>query len=91
MNVMRGVCRLLIVGWLLVACSLWATAQVPPDALKRYKEAVRLVQTGDYERGKAALNTIMQRGGPLAPYANYYYALSTFRQKEYSQARLMLK
>ncbi len=90
MNVMRD-CRSWFVGWLLVVCGLSATAQVLPDAQRRYKEAVRLGQSGEYERAKADLSPIIQRGGPLAPYANYQYALIAFRQKEYNQARLMLK
>ncbi|WP_461049764.1 outer membrane protein assembly factor BamD [Spirosoma arcticum] len=91
MNATLSWYRFLFAGWLLVACWLPATAQVSPDAQKRYKAAVRLVQTGDYERAKADLNGFIQRGGPLAPYANYYYALAVFRQKNYSQSRLMLK
>jgi tetratricopeptide (TPR) repeat protein len=83
---------LFLAGWLLAAClpSL-VTAQVSADAQKRYKDAVRSVQTGDYERAKTALNPIIQRGGPLAPYANYYYVLAAFRQQNYEQARLMAK
>lgn len=80
-----------MMGWLLTACPVSLRAQVPPDAQRRYNAAVRLVQTGDYERAKSDLNALIQRGGPLAPYANYYYALAVFRQKNYSQARLMLK
>lgn len=64
-----------------------ATAQDSPDAQKRYQAAVKLVQTGDYERAKTELNTIIQQRGSLAAYANYYYALAAFRQKSFSQAR----
>ena len=67
-----------------------ATAQIAPDAQKRYNTAVRLVQAGDYERAKTDLNAIILQRGPLAPYASYYYALAAFRQKNISQARLML-
>lgn len=88
---MSGWCRFLLVGCLLIACFSLATAQVSPDAEKRYKAAVRLVQTGDYERAKEDLNAIIQGGGPLAPYANYYYAIAAFRQKKYDPARLMIK
>lgn len=81
-----------LAGWLFAAFSvLTATAQVSADAQKRYKDAVRQVQSGDYERAKTALNPIIQRGGPLAPYANYYYALAAFRQQRYDEARLMVK
>lgn len=91
MNLTSGWYRLLPVCLFLLLCCGPATAQVPPDAQKRYQAAVRLVQTGDYERAKADLNALIQRGGPLAPYAHYYYALAAFRQKNYEQARLMLR
>lgn len=69
----------------------FATAQVAPDQQKRYSTAVKLVQAGDYERAKSDLNGLIQQRGALAPYASYYYALASFRQKNYSQSRLMLK
>jgi ABC-type branched-subunit amino acid transport system substrate-binding protein len=68
-----------------------ATAQVSPEGLRRYKAAVQLVQAGNYERAKADLNAIIQREDQLAPYAHYYYAIAAFRQKNFSQARLMIK
>ncbi|GAB2568405.1 hypothetical protein GCM10027190_17770 [Spirosoma areae] len=68
-----------------------ATAQVSPDVQKRYAAAVKLVQTGDYERAKADLNPLIQQRGPLAPYASYYYALAAFRQKNFNLSRLMLR
>lgn len=83
--------RLLSFGWGLLLLGQPARGQVSPEAERRYKAAVRLVQTRDYERAKADLNAIGQRGGPLAPYAHYYYALAAFRQKNFSQSRLMLK
>ncbi len=67
-----------------------ATAQIAPDAQKRYNAAVKLLQAGNYERAKTDLNAIILQRGPLAPYASYYYALAAFRQKNISQARLML-
>jgi ABC-type branched-subunit amino acid transport system substrate-binding protein len=86
-------------SWLTLAAVslLWllnkqvALAQVSPDALKRYKAAVQLVQTGNYERAKTDLNAIILRDGSLAPYAHYYYAVAAFRQKNFNQARLMIK
>jgi tetratricopeptide (TPR) repeat protein len=66
-------------------------AQSPSDGKSRYQAAVRLVQGKAYDRAKAELNTIIQREGPYAPFAHYYYALASFRQKDFSQARLMLK
>ena len=53
--------------------------------------SVKLVRAGDYDRAKPDLNALIQERGPLAPYANYYYALAAFRQKNFTQARLMLK
>lgn len=82
---------LTIVSLLLLLNKLLAVAQVSGDALKRYKAAVQLVQTGNYERARADLNTIIQREGALAPYAHYYYALAAFRQRDFTQARLMIK
>ena len=67
-----------------------ARAQIAPDAQKHYNAAVKLVQTGNYERAKTDLNAIILQRGPLAPYASYYYALAAFRQKNSHQARLML-
>lgn len=83
-------------NWLIIAL-LWglnqlaATAQIAPDAQRRYNTAVRLVRAGDYERAKSELNPIIQQRGSLAPYANYYYALSAYRQKNFTQARSFLK
>ncbi|WP_332367840.1 hypothetical protein [Spirosoma telluris] len=72
-----------------VICLLWllnrqtATAQIAPEAQKRYNAAVKLIQSGDYERAKADLNMLVQQRGPLAPYASYYYAIAAFRQKNF--------
>lgn len=74
-----------------IACWTTVDAQVSPDAQRRYKAAVQLVQARNYERAKADLLTLIQRDGPLAPYASYYYSIAAFRQKNFNQARLMLK
>jgi len=79
---------LLVVG--LLGLSV-ANAQVPADLERRYKAAVKLVQTANYERAKMEFNAIIQRGGSLSPYAHYYYALAAFKQKNFSQARVMLR
>ena len=63
-------------------------AQVSSDAQRRYQSAVQFVKNGDYERAKKELNVFIQQRGPLAPYANYYYTLAAFRQKNFTQARL---
>ncbi|GAB3956537.1 hypothetical protein GCM10028805_46720 [Spirosoma harenae] len=68
-----------------------AKAQVSSGAQKRYNEAVKRVLAGDFERAKTELNPIIQQGGSLAPYANYYYALAAFRQKNFTQSRQMLR
>lgn len=72
---------------LLTSRPVWAQA----DATRRYLDAVNLVQKGQYEPAKKTLNDIIQRGGSLAPYAHYHYALATFRQRNYETSRLMLK
>ena len=69
----------------------FATAQIVPADQHRYDLAVRMVRAGEYERGKADLNPIIQQRGPLAPYASYYYAIAAFRQRNFNQARLMLR
>ena len=79
---------IVLVGFL---CWQTARAQVSPADQKRYAAAVKLVQTGDYDRAKSDLNTIVQQRGPLAPYASYYYALASFKQKNFAQSRLMLR
>lgn len=67
-----------------------ASAQIPAADQKRYDAAVGLVRTGAYERAKSELNLLIQQRGPLAPYASYYYALAAFKQKNFSQTRLVL-
>ncbi len=66
-------------------------AQVVLPAEKQYQAATQLVRIGDYERAKTDLNIIIQHGGSFAPYATYYYALATYRQKNWPLTRLMLK
>ena len=68
-----------------------AGAQPVPDVQKRYDAAIKSVQAGDYERAKSELNTIIQQRGPLAAYANYYYALAAFRQRSFTQARASIR
>ncbi|MBD2754420.1 tetratricopeptide repeat protein [Spirosoma validum] len=63
------------------------TAQLSTDAQKRYNTAVKLVQVGDYERAKTELNVLIQQRSALSAYANYYYALAAFRQRNFSLAR----
>jgi len=84
-RLIRG--AVLLVLSLLTNQLVWAQA----DATRRYLDAVNLVQKGQYEPAKKTLNDIIQRGGSLAPYAHYHYALATFRQRNYEASRLMLK
>ncbi|ADB38058.1 ABC transporter substrate-binding protein [Spirosoma linguale] len=86
---------LLLTRTVLVCCGLLCSqlvwAQLTSDAQKRYKAALELVRTGDYERAKSDLNVLIQQRGPLAPYAAYHYAIAAFRQRKYPQSRAMLK
>lgn len=69
----------------------FATAQIASADQRRYDLAVSLVRAGEYDRAKPDLNRIVQQRGPLAPYASYYYAIAAFRQRNFNQARLMLR
>ncbi len=77
----------------LVLSTLHVVAQNIPGETeqRRYRAAVRMVQIGDYERAKSELIQIAQRGGSLAPFAQYYYAVAAFRQKNFTSARLWLR
>ena len=84
--------------FVIVHCSLFiihysfAQAQsATPEAERRYKAAVKLLQVGDYESAKRELLAMTDRSNGLAPFAHYYYAIAAFRQRNYSQARPMLK
>ena len=82
--------------WLWLTCSLFvleplvSLAQLTPEAERRYKAAVKLVQLGDYERAKAEFLPLTQRVNGLAPFAHYYYAVAAYRQRNFSQSRAML-
>ncbi|AQG79172.1 outer membrane protein assembly factor BamD [Spirosoma montaniterrae] len=88
MNISR--CRF-IIGLITLLFANQVLAQVSTDAQRRYRSAVESVKIGDYVRAKTDLNAIIQRGGVLAPYAHYYYALACLRERKLDQARLMLK
>lgn len=66
-------------------------AQKVSEPEKRYKAAVQLIQIGQYDKAKAELNALTDRESNLAPYASYYSAVASFRQKKYVEARLILK
>ncbi|OIN59609.1 ABC transporter substrate-binding protein [Arsenicibacter rosenii] len=81
---------LLVMVVLLTGNPLLSWSQISPEAERRYKAAVKLVQLGDYERAKVELSPMTQRVNGLAPYAHYYYAVASFRQRNFTQARAML-
>jgi len=76
----------LLLVWL-TGSPVWAQG----DVTRRYLDAVGMVKRGQYEPAKRTLNDIIQRGGALAPYAHYHYAIATYQQRNYDASRLMLK
>lgn len=78
-----------VLCFLAVQTTVWA--QPTPDIERRYKAAVKLVQLGDYERAKTELQPIMQRTSALAPFAYYYHAIASFRQRNYTATTLTVK
>lgn len=78
-----------LLGFLTIQTTAWA--QTPPETERRYKAAVKFVQLGDYERAKTELQAIMQRMSPLSPFAFYYHAVASFRQRNYIAATETIK
>jgi ABC-type branched-subunit amino acid transport system substrate-binding protein len=66
-------------------------AQKITDTERRYRVGVKALQTGEYDRARNELQTVMLRGGSFAPYAYYYYADASFRQKKYPATRATIK
>ena len=66
-------------------------AQKIKDMERRYKAGVRFVQLGEYDRGRAELLPVMQQGSSYSPFAYYYHAAASYRQKRYDNARATLK
>ncbi|WP_246224830.1 amino acid ABC transporter substrate-binding protein [Spirosoma terrae] len=86
--------KLVLIGLVCAMNGQRAMAQLSTDAQRKYKAAVQIIQSGQttgYERAKFDLNAIIQRDGSLAPFAHYYYAVAAFRQRNFNQARLMIK
>lgn len=81
----------LLFSWVCLLLSTEVNAQKIKDMERRYKAGVRLVQLGDYDRARSELQPVMQRGGSYAPFAYYYYADASYRQKRYEAARTTLK
>ncbi|TAE33905.1 MAG: amino acid ABC transporter substrate-binding protein [Cytophagales bacterium] len=69
----------------------WSTVQAQTDLERRYKAAVRSVQLGDYERAKMDLQPIMRSSSALAPFAYYYHAIASFRQRSYGSTVLTIR
>ena len=80
-----------LTGICVVLLCLTATAQKAKDMERRYRAGVRAVQLGDYDRARTDLLPVMQRGGSFAPFAYYYSADASFRQKRYEATRTTLK
>jgi ABC-type branched-subunit amino acid transport system substrate-binding protein len=86
-----AVTRFIYCSLFIANCSLSYGQSATPEAEQRYKAAVKLVQLGDYESAKRELLPMTDRNNSFAPYAHYYYAIAAFRQRNYGQARPMLK
>ena len=80
-----------ILCWVGLLTTVEANAQKIKDIERRYKAGVRLVQLGDYDRARTELQAVMQQGNSYAPFAYYYYADASYRQKRYEAARTTLK
>lgn len=84
-------------GWFaLVGLCLWLNGSVSrgqsfAELERRYKSAVKSVQLGDYEKGKTDLQFIMQRPSSLTPFAYYYHAIASFRQRSYGATALTIR
>jgi ABC-type branched-subunit amino acid transport system substrate-binding protein len=61
------------------------------DTERRYRAGVKSVQLGDYDRARADLQVVMQRESSFAPFAHYYHAIASIRQRRYEAARSTLK
>ncbi|WP_229374738.1 ABC transporter substrate-binding protein [Fibrella rubiginis] len=66
-------------------------AQKVTDTERRYRAGVKALQSGEYDRARNELQVVMQRGGSFAPYAYYYHADASFRQKKYPATRSTIK
>jgi len=87
----RKLIGLVVFCWMNLLWSVGAHAQGAKDIERRYKAGVRLVQLGDFDRARTELQSVMQREGSYAPFAYYYYAVASYRQKRYEAARTTLK
>lgn len=79
------------VGFLLIGLLLPLLGVAQKDTERRYRAGVKAVQLGEYDRALADLQVVMQRDGSYAPFAYYYHAIASVRQKRYEAARNTLK
>ena len=75
--------------FLIIHTTAWG--QTSPEIERRYKAAIKLVQLGDYERAKTELQPVMQRVSALSPFAYYYHAIASFRQRNYVSTLVTVK
>ena len=75
----------------LLALAMVGYAQKITDTERRYQSGIKALQAGEYDRARNELQTVMQRGGSFAPYAYYYHADASFRQKKYPATRTTIK
>ncbi|RYF72189.1 MAG: amino acid ABC transporter substrate-binding protein [Cytophagaceae bacterium] len=83
--------ELVVLCWAGLLANTEVNAQKTKDIERRYKAGVRLVQLGDYDKARTELQAVMQRDGSYVPFAYYYYADASYRQKRYEAARATLK
>lgn len=74
-----------------IAVGLPSVGFAQKDTERRYRAGVKEVQAGEYDRARADLQVVMQRDGSFAPFAYYYHALASTRQKRFDAARATLK
>ena len=75
----------------LIALAVSGFSQKVTDTERRYRAGVRAIQLGEYDRGRSELQTVMLRDGSFAPFAYYYHADASFRQKKYAATRATIK
>ncbi|WP_148289428.1 ABC transporter substrate-binding protein [Fibrella aestuarina] len=81
------------VCFLIVCLAVWLplTGFAQKDTERRYRAGVKAVQLGEYDRARSDLQVVMQRDGSFAPFAYYYHAVASVRQKRFEAARATLK
>jgi predicted negative regulator of RcsB-dependent stress response len=87
---MRALGLFLVIGWL--ALPLHAQ-QAPADYERAYQSALQQLRRQDYEGARFTLASLTHARytHALAPLAHYFYALASFRAKQYGDAKRMLR